>query len=79
MDDPLHHGSLEPDGMPFTAMPAMPATTQGLASGGTQLITDRNQRRDKSHRHHRRSQGLLPGILSWVSEGPQPLAQKKTL
>ena len=40
MDDPLHHGSLEPDGMPFTVMPAMPATTQGLASGGTQLITD---------------------------------------
>ena len=39
MDDPPHHGSLEPDGMPFTAIPAMPATTQGLASGGTQLIT----------------------------------------
>ena len=42
MDDPLHHGSLEPDGMPFTAMPAMPATTQWLASDGTQLITDRD-------------------------------------
>ena len=40
MDDPQHHGSLEPDGMPYTAMPAMPATTQGLAYGGSQLITD---------------------------------------
>ena len=40
MDDPRLHGSLEPDGKPFTAMPAMPATTQGLASSGTQLITD---------------------------------------
>ena len=39
MDDPPHHGSLETVGMPFTAIPAMPATTQGLASGGTQLIT----------------------------------------
>ena len=40
MDDPRLHGSLEPDGKPFTAMPAMPATTHGLASSGTQLITD---------------------------------------
>ena len=43
MDGPQHHGSLEPDGMPNTAMPAMPATTQGLAYGGSQLITDNNR------------------------------------
>ena len=40
MDDPRLHGSLEPDSKPFTAMPAMPATTKRLASCGTQLITD---------------------------------------
>ena len=40
MDDPLSHGSLEPDGLPYTAIPAMPATTQGLACDGFQLITD---------------------------------------
>ena len=43
MDDPHNHGSLEPDGMPYTAIPAMPATTQGLAWDGFQLITDRKQ------------------------------------